>query len=126
MQELLLDDLEGTSAKIETGCSVKSFEQRPGGGVRVTTEDGRAFEADALVGADGIWSNVRSQLWEQPARGEGSGCTYSGYTVFAGESTYQTSDYFETGYKVCFTQPNPKPCPNNLHPNTPLTPPNPP
>jgi len=28
------------------------------------------------------------------------GCTYSGYTVFAGETILSTEDYFETGYKV--------------------------
>jgi zeaxanthin epoxidase len=28
------------------------------------------------------------------------GCTYSGYTVFAGETTLSTPDYYETGYKV--------------------------
>ena len=29
------------------------------------------------------------------------GCTYSGYTVFAGETVLKTPDYYETGYKVC-------------------------
>jgi len=28
------------------------------------------------------------------------GCTYSGYTVFAGETVIKTEDYYETGYKV--------------------------
>merc|ERR1712157_291881 len=28
------------------------------------------------------------------------GCTYSGYTVFAGETVLNTNDYYETGYKV--------------------------
>lgn len=28
------------------------------------------------------------------------GCTYSGYTVFAGETVIKTNDYYETGYKV--------------------------
>ena len=28
------------------------------------------------------------------------GCTYSGYTVFAGETVIKTDDYYETGYKV--------------------------
>lgn len=28
------------------------------------------------------------------------GCTYSGYTVFAGETVIKTPDYYETGYKV--------------------------
>ena len=28
------------------------------------------------------------------------GCSYSGYTVFAGETVLKTADYYETGYKV--------------------------
>ena len=28
------------------------------------------------------------------------GCTYSGYTVFAGETIYKSADYYDTGYKV--------------------------
>jgi zeaxanthin epoxidase len=28
------------------------------------------------------------------------GCSYSGYTVFAGETVIKTADYYETGYKV--------------------------
>lgn len=43
---------------------------------------------DVLVGADGIWSAVRAAMRNEPAKGEGSGVSYSGYTVFAGELTY--------------------------------------
>ena len=49
------------------------------------------MDADVLVGSDGIWSQVRAQLRDEPARGEGSGVTYSGYTVFAGELDYDSS-----------------------------------
>lgn len=28
------------------------------------------------------------------------GCTYSGYTVFAGETVINTPDYCDTGYRV--------------------------
>jgi len=42
---------------------------------------------------------VRAQLRNEPARGEGSGVTYSGYTVFAGELNYDRGDP-ECGYKV--------------------------
>jgi zeaxanthin epoxidase len=55
---------------------------------------------DVLIGADGIWSNVRSKMRGEPARGEGSGATYSGYTVFAGELNYDSPDNGEVGYKV--------------------------
>ena len=37
---------------------------------------------------------------DEPARGEGSGATYSGYTVFAGELDYASPDNGQVGYKV--------------------------
>ena len=41
-------------------------------GVRVTCERGAVVEADALVGADGLWSRVRAEmLGAQPARASG-------------------------------------------------------
>jgi zeaxanthin epoxidase len=58
------------------------------------------------VGADGIWSAVRAQMFGEELRKSSKdmwrrqGCTYSGYTVFAGETIYQSPDYYETGYKV--------------------------
>jgi len=62
--------------------------------------------ADALVGADGIWSSVRAQMYgeevKKPEKGGKvrQGCTYSGYTVFAGEAVMSLPDYYDTGYKV--------------------------
>ena len=37
---------------------------------------------------------------DEPARGDGSGVAYSGYTVFAGELAYNSPDNGEVGYKV--------------------------
>lgn len=36
----------------------------------------------------------------EPVRGDGSGATYSGYTVFAGELNYDSPDNGQVGYKV--------------------------
>lgn len=36
----------------------------------------------------------------EPLRGEESGVTYSGYTLFAGELEYDSFDNGEVGYKV--------------------------
>ncbi|CAE8685359.1 unnamed protein product, partial [Polarella glacialis] len=55
---------------------------------------------DVLIGNDGIWSAIRAQMWDEDQKGPGSGCTYSGYIVFAGETIYKPDDYFDVGYKV--------------------------
>jgi len=53
-----------------------------------------------LIGADGIWSSVRSTMHVNPTKGEGCGASYSGYTVYAGELDYAAPDNGEVGYKV--------------------------
>ena len=64
-----------------------------------------------LVGADGIWSTVRAQMYKEGGVKAKSadgltqqGCPYSGYTVFAGEFVPESlddfGDYFDCGYKV--------------------------
>jgi hypothetical protein len=61
---------------------------------------------DVLVGSDGIWSSVRAQMYGETVKSSSTdmksrqGCTYSGYTVFAGECVFETPDYYDTGYKV--------------------------
>ena len=62
-------------------------------------EGGDEVVGDVLIGADGIWSNVRASMTNTPARGDESGVSYSGYTVFAGELNYDGGDP-ECGYKV--------------------------
>ena len=94
------------------------------------------MQGDVLIGADGIWSNVRASATPRgttrhmlprilvlapphtlslshtihppqvrasmtgtASRGDESGVTYSGYTVFAGELDYDGGDP-ECGYKV--------------------------
>jgi 2-polyprenyl-6-methoxyphenol hydroxylase-like FAD-dependent oxidoreductase len=58
---------------VRLGAQVTTFDQ-DGDGVRVTLSDGRVVSGDALVGADGLNSNVRRKLLgEEPPR-------YSGYT----------------------------------------------
>lgn len=64
--------------RVRTGAAVVGFEQSDTG-VRVRLEDGRVEEGDALIGADGLRSAVRSQLFgpiEEPR--------YAGYTGWRG------------------------------------------
>jgi len=104
LQSILLDHLP-TSATVFKGSEVTSFAEEcdldeqtcP---VVVDISDGRRVGADVLVGADGIWSEVRASMRNEPAKGDGSGVSYSGYTVFAGELDYASPDEGDVGYKV--------------------------
>merc|ERR1719247_2560727 len=85
---------------LRQGAAVSSYVNHgDAGGVNAVLTDGTEVYGDVLIGADGIWSNVRAKMNDAPARGPESGVTYSGYTVFAGELEYGGGDP-ECGYKV--------------------------
>ncbi|KAH9626626.1 hypothetical protein KSS87_001086 [Heliosperma pusillum] len=65
-----------------------------GNKVTVTLENGKTYEGDLLVGADGIWSKVRRNLF---------GLTepdYSGYTCYTGIADFVPADIDSVGYRV--------------------------
>jgi len=108
LQEILIDECKKLKPDfIQNGNPVTGYESLgKGKGVTVNLADGKTAEADVLVGSDGIWSAVRAQMYGEEIKGSSKdlkkrqGCTYSGYTVFAGETVVKTPDYYETGYKV--------------------------
>uniref|UniRef100_A0A0E0DEX3 Zeaxanthin epoxidase, chloroplastic n=1 Tax=Oryza meridionalis TaxID=40149 RepID=A0A0E0DEX3_9ORYZ len=65
-----------------------------GNKVTAILEDGRKFEGDLLVGADGIWSKVRKVLFGQ------SEATYSEYTCYTGIADFVPPDIDTVGYRV--------------------------
>jgi zeaxanthin epoxidase len=105
LQELYLQALPpGT---VHNGASVDTYRQHKAsapstttGPVDVVLSNGTIVTGDVLIGADGIWSKVRATMRGEPAKGEGSGASYSGYTVFAGELAYASPDNGQVGYKV--------------------------
>lgn len=107
LQDILLDECKAQKEDfITNGVSVVGYENHDKG-VTVKLSDGTTEEADILVGADGIWSAVRAQMYNEGKVKERSkdgnsiqGCRYSGYTVFAGETVLEVPDYYECGYKV--------------------------
>lgn len=75
LQEILLNALGEES--VQTGIEVSKIEEQ-GEIVRVELPDGSSQEADLLVGADGIHSNVRMHLWgDSPKR-------YAGFSAWRG------------------------------------------
>lgn len=60
LHAVLLHAVQQTSAVLHLDSALKSFQQTPEV-VSVQTSHG-AYEADVLVGADGLWSNTRQQL----------------------------------------------------------------
>lgn len=108
LQEILIDECRKIKPDfIQNGNPVESYETKgKGNGVDVILTDGTVVQADVLVGSDGIWSAVRAKMYGEEIKKSSQdlkmrqGCTYSGYTVFAGETVLKTPDYYETGYKV--------------------------
>lgn len=108
LQEILMDECRQLKSDfIENGNPVTGYDNKANGdGVTVKLADGTTVDADVLVGSDGIWSAVRAEMYGEQIKETSAdkmrrqGCTYSGYTVFAGETVIKTADYYETGYKV--------------------------
>ncbi|KAL9245795.1 hypothetical protein vseg_019403 [Gypsophila vaccaria] len=65
-----------------------------GNKVTVTLENGKTYEGDLLVGADGIYSKVRKNLFglTEPV--------YSGYTCYTGIADFIPADIDSVGYRV--------------------------
>lgn len=64
LQELLYDRAKELGVEVVWGERVKDivFDRPEGRAVEIETESGRCFEADLVVGADGIWSRCREAL----------------------------------------------------------------
>lgn len=61
LQAALLAAAAERGARLHTATRVETVREA-GGGVQAATAPGKQLEADALVGADGLWSRVREQL----------------------------------------------------------------
>ena len=106
LQEVLLGSMsEGT---VKNSMAITAYAEQADGTIDITINGGEQVIKgfDVLVGADGIWSNVRAQMWGEPSSRPGT-CTYSGYTLFAAETVmkpdsefFNKEGYFDAGYKV--------------------------
>ncbi|CAM6016111.1 unnamed protein product [Sphagnum balticum] len=91
LQEILCDAVGPTI--IQNGANVIDFVD-DGSKVTVVLEDGRKFEGDVLVGADGIRSKVRGKLLGVQE------ATYSDYTCYTGIADFVPADIDTVGYRV--------------------------
>jgi zeaxanthin epoxidase len=98
LQEVYLNVLGNDT--VQNGDGVVDYKVHKNKSVSVTLESGKVVHGDVLIGADGIWSAIRASMRNEPQKGDGSGVTYSGYTVFAGELKYDSFDNGQVGYKV--------------------------
>ncbi|XP_042502239.1 zeaxanthin epoxidase, chloroplastic [Macadamia integrifolia] len=78
---------------IMNGSNVVDFED-DGNKVAAVLENGERYEGDLLVGADGIWSKVRKNLFGP------KDATYSGYTCYTGIADFVPPDIETVGYRV--------------------------
>lgn len=105
LQNVLLEELKSISPDKEVlrlGAAVARYEQTTEG-VCVKLESGETLIGDVLVGADGIWSTVRSQLFGElspSVQDRFSLASYTGFKLYSGLPLFQTSDYFDTGYSA--------------------------
>ncbi|GLT54122.1 hypothetical protein SLA2020_273490 [Shorea laevis] len=78
---------------IINGSNVVEFEDN-GDKVTVMLENGQSYAGDLLVGADGIWSKVRKNLFGLTE------AIYSGYTCYTGIADFVPADIESVGYRV--------------------------
>ncbi|KDO79214.1 hypothetical protein CISIN_1g005770mg [Citrus sinensis] len=62
--------------------------------VSVVLENGQCYAGDLLIGADGIWSKVRKNLFGPQE------AIYSGYTCYTGIADFVPADIESVGYRV--------------------------
>ncbi|OVA15824.1 Forkhead-associated (FHA) domain [Macleaya cordata] len=74
--------------------NVVDFEDDGNKVVTAVLENGQRYEGDLLVGADGIWSKVRKNLFGP------KDASYSGYTCYTGIADFVPPDIESVGYRV--------------------------
>ena len=93
LQQILLSQIP--SNKIELGKDFKNYSELNTGKIKVEFEDNTSTETDYLIGADGINSKVRKQLFPT------SEIRYAGQTCWRGVSDFEMPKaYAQTGMEL--------------------------
>jgi len=93
LQNILFDKIE--KENIHLGKAFQSFTQSSSGKMTIQFEDGTGAETDFLIGADGIHSNVRKQLFPE------SQTRYAGQTCWRGVADFEPEKEFaDRGFEL--------------------------
>ena len=93
LQKVLFDKIP--SNKIQLNKGFHSYQELQSGKIKVVFDDKSSVETDFLIGADGINSKVRSQLFPFSSK------RYSGQTCWRGIADFQLEDkYKHRGYEL--------------------------
>ena len=87
LQQLLFDKIP--KERIHLGKGFQSYEECPNGNIKVKFEDDTIIETNYLLGADGIHSKVRKQLFPE------SKIRYSGQTCWRGVANFEMTSEFQ-------------------------------
>ena len=87
LQQILIDKIP--KEKLHLGKSFESFNELPDGTIEIHFEDNSTYQTDYLIGADGIHSKVRKQMFPQ------SQIRHSRQTCWRGVSNFQLDAAFQ-------------------------------
>ena len=105
LQSVLLEELNRVSTDREVvrmGTAVSRYFESDKG-VEVFLENGETLSCDILIGADGIWSTVRSQMFDEVSSTVNDRfaiASYTGFKLYSGLPISNSSDYFDLGYSA--------------------------
>lgn len=93
LQKVLFDKIP--TEKITLNKGFESYQELESGKIKVIFDDGSAIKTDFLIGADGINSKIRNQLFPNSSK------RYSGQTCWRGIADIQLDDkYKHRGYEL--------------------------
>ena len=104
LQEVLLEEIQDCGV-LQMGTSLLGYRnntEENGGGVTAFLDDGSKIHADLLIGADGIWSQVRAQMFDESAGAKGAASTasFTGYKLYSGLPIFRPYYYEDVGYSA--------------------------
>jgi len=104
LQGVLLEEI-GSNDTVLLGSNIVRYRNNnseDGGGITAILEDGRELQADVLIGADGIWSQVRAQMFGEPPgrKGASSTANFTGFKLYSGLPIFKPYYYADVGYSA--------------------------